>query len=81
MTSSITSYIVTNQDKLYYFGKYYKKDDLPNHINELTSLKKSTLKEKKKILKLYKSQSFVDEKFSHMFPYENWVKSSEWSGI
>ena len=81
MTSSITSYIVTNQDKLYYFGKYYKKDDLPNHVNELTSLKKNTLKEKKKILKLYKSQSFIDEKFSHMFPYENWVKSSEWSGI
>ncbi len=79
MTSSITTYVVPDKSKLYYFGHYYKKDDVANHLDELTEVKSSLLKEKNRILKLYKSQSFIDEKFGHMYPYENWVKYSEWS--
>ena len=79
MTSSITTYVVPDKSKLYYFGRYYKKDDLNNHLSELTSIKKKELKEKNRLLKLYESQYFINEKFGHMYPYENWVKASEWS--
>jgi len=33
------------------------------------------LKDKKKMLDVYKSQCFIDKKFGHMYPYENWTKA------
>lgn len=73
----MTSKIVTNiydKDNLYYFGKYYKKNDIKN-INSKNRLSNKELKSKKKMLDVYKSQNFIDDKFGHMYPYENWTKA------
>ncbi len=72
----MTSKIVTNlydKDNLYYFGKYYKKNDIKD-IKVKNKLNKKELKNKKKMLDVYKSQGFIDDKFGHMYPYENWTK-------
>lgn len=73
----MTSKIVTNlydKDNLYYFGKYYKKNDIKD-IKVKNKLNKKELKNKKKMLDVYKSQGFIDDKFGHMYPYENWTKA------
>ncbi len=73
----MTSKIVTNlydKDNLYYFGKYYKKNDIKD-IKVKNKLNNKELKNKKKMLEVYKSQGFIDDKFGHMYPYENWTKA------
>lgn len=73
----MTSKIVTNlydKDNLYYFGKYYKKNDIKS-INSKNKLSNKELKSKKKMLDVYKSQGFIDDKFGHMYPYEDWTKA------
>lgn len=73
----MTSKIVTNlydKDNLYYFGKYYKKNDIKN-ISGKNKLNNKELKNKRKMLDVYKSQGFIDDKFGHMYPYENWTKA------
>lgn len=73
----MTSKIVTNlydKDNLYYFGKYYKKNDIKD-IKVKNKLNNKELKNKKKMLDVYKSQGFIDDKFGHMYPYENWTKA------
>ncbi|WP_296876141.1 PIG-L family deacetylase [Thomasclavelia sp.] len=64
-------------DKLFYFGKYYKKS------NPLLSMMKPTydeklLKQKKELLKKYISQETVCDHLQHMFPYENWISYANW---
>ena len=73
MTSKIVSSIY-HKDNLYYFGKYYKKEDI-NKIDKENKLSNKELKDKKKMLDVYKSQGFIDKKFGHMYPYENWTKA------
>lgn len=73
MTSKIVSSIY-HKDNLYYFGKYYKKEDI-NKIDKENKLSNKELKDKKKMLYVYKSQGFIDKKFGHMYPYENWTKA------
>jgi len=78
MTSNIVTDIYGKQANLYYFGKYYKNKTLekmskPKKINS-NLLKKKT----EKMISIYKSQGFINKKFGHMYPYENWVKSTEW---
>lgn len=68
MTSRIVTDISTK--KLYYFGKYYPK----NKLKKKSMIDKDLLVEKTKMLKIYKSQSFINNKFGHMYPYEKWVK-------
>lgn len=73
MTSKIVSNLY-DKDNLYYFGKYYKKDDI-NKIDKENKLSNKALKNKKKMLDIYQSQDFIDKKFGHMYPYENWTKA------
>ncbi len=76
MTSSIVSYVTSNKDKLYYFGRYYSEEDLAKE--ELTPLKNSALKSKQNLLKLYKSANLSKSKYKHIFPYENWITYQKW---
>lgn len=73
----MTSKIVTNLydgDNLYYFGKYYSKKNIEK-IEKENKINENELINKNKMLKVYKSQSFIDNKFGHMYPYENWTKA------
>lgn len=55
--------------KLFYFGKYYSASNIGEEKAEKMS--DTLLNTKKKILKVYKSQSFIDKKFGQMYPYED----------
>lgn len=78
MTSSITTKIVSDKSKLYYFGRYHSKKNIPNFYNSMTPINDKFIKTKKDIIGLYKSQSFIQTSFDHMFAYEDWENYSEW---
>lgn len=58
--------------KIMYFGKYYKKIDLPG--TDMEQIDDGLLQQKDKIAKNYSSQAKTIEKLHHMFPYENWTE-------
>ncbi len=78
MTSQITTSIVPDKKKLYYFGHYYSKNNIVNHLNEMTPINDSLLSQKKKLISYYPSQSFIQTYFDQMFPYEDWVSYYDW---
>ena len=60
---------------LYYFGKYYSKNNIPKN---LTRISDKELEFKKKELHIYKSQkAALYKRFFHVLPYENWVLASK----
>lgn len=75
MTSKIVTSLADN-DRLYYFGKYYKKNDIPSDLNKI-SLENSKIK-KEKLIPIYQSQKSTMKVLGHMFDYENWVAKNEW---
>lgn len=64
-------------DKLYYFGKYYTKDNIKNitGLKEIESSQKISLDE---LLSVYSSQQSTIDSLRHMVYYESWVKSENW---
>ena len=78
----LTNQIVTDKCKkkallqrLYYFGHFYLKGEVPDDEPKIS---KKALKEKHKILKVYKSQKIACMKnLRHMWPYENWQSAYE----
>ena len=80
MTSKIVTDVVSNKDILYYFGKYYSKETISDHYDELVSMNKKTLDKKKKIIGMYRTQSFIQTSFDQMFPYENLIEYKDWVG-
>lgn len=78
MTSALVTDKVVDKDNLYYFGKYHSKKKIGSYINEMGTIDNELLDEKIKILKLYKSQSFIMVTFDHMFEHEDWVSYKEW---
>lgn len=60
---------------LYYFGKYYQKDQIPKN---LTRISDKELKKKMEEILIYKSQKKgIYKYFLHSLPYENWVLASK----
>ncbi len=55
----------------YFFGKYYKKKDLPEDLEGKVVNEK--LNQKYQLYKIYESQKRTIKKLSHMTPYENWI--------
>ena len=78
MSSAITTSIVEDKTKLYYFGRYHSKKNIPNYYNSMTPINDKDLKIKKDNIGLYKSQSFIQTAFDHMFAYEDWENYSQW---
>ena len=79
VTESCREYDQT--EDLFYFGKYYSKENLKKQKKNLKSsrLTQKQLDLKEQILKqIYVSQPGAYEAFHHMNPYEKWVKASEW---
>ena len=65
LTSQIVS-IKCSQQNLYYFGKYYKKNQYDA---------------KMKLINDYTSQKKVMRHLNHMMKYENWVKAKDWRSL
>lgn len=78
MTNQLVTKVADN-DVLYYFGRYHSKKTIAPYLNEMTPINDIDLKEKKRLIGIYKSQDFIQTMFDHMFAYEDWVKASDWS--
>lgn len=63
---------VKTKAKVMYFGKYYKKKNLPE--NGLEQINSELIQQKDEIAKIYSSQTKMISKLHHMFPYENWTE-------
>ena len=78
MASQFVTSLVSDKSKLYYFGHYYSKDNIAEHEDEMSSIDGKTLEKKVRIIGLYKSQSFIQTTFDHMFEHEDWLSYYEW---
>lgn len=78
MTSALTTSVVTT-DNLYYFGIYHSKKTITAYYDDMSSINDNYLSEKKKLIRYYKSQDFIQTMFDHMYSYEDWIKATEWS--
>lgn len=66
-------------NNLYYFGKFYKKNDIPKHLKRISY---NELEIKKREVSIYKSvRRIITKLFSHFFPYENWIPAKKWERI
>lgn len=79
MTNQIVTQIynesLIDENNLYYFGKYYKKDDIGKVSDSLPTISDDNYKKKVHIIEdIYKSQGFLTEKFGQMIKYEDWTK-------
>ena len=79
MTNEFVTNLAPNKDKLFYFGNYYTKANIYEYYESMTPIEDKYVKPKKQIIGLYKTQSFIQESFSHMFNYEDWIQANEWS--
>lgn len=73
----MTSNIVTSLtgDNLYYFGRYYKKDDIPSDLVKISDENMEI--KKNELIPIYASQKSTMKVLGHMFDYENWVSKDE----
>lgn len=76
MTSKIVT-MLSNKNKLMYFGKYYTKGNIPEDLPKI-STENSRVK-KEELIPIYASQGYSMDKFGHMFDYENWRTYDEWN--
>ena len=80
MTNEIVTKAYENKHsedtRLLYFGRYYKKSALPDV--SLYVMSDEMLQYKEDLLKLYESQSGTIRKLSHMNPFENWIEYEDW---
>lgn len=60
---------------LYFYGKYYTKGNLAKLDKKPDEIDSALYKKKvDNLIKIYKSQDFINDKFDQMFPYEDWIK-------
>ena len=66
-------------NNLYYFGKFYKKNNIPKNLKRISN---RDLEYKKKEVSIYKSvKKIIFKLWYHMLPYENWILASEWKNL
>lgn len=66
---------VASKDNLYYFGRYYKKNEIP--VMEKISLDYYNQK-MNDLISVYKSQPKAMKRHNHMMEYENFVQCFAW---
>ena len=63
---------------LYYFGKFYRKNEIPKFLNRIS---KKELIYKKREVHIYKSvKKTINRIWFHFLQYENWIKANQWKG-
>lgn len=78
MISRIVTNNYSSTQKLYYFGKYYKPNQIKEIKNDLIKIDDKLIEKKYQMINKYKTQSFIKKRFSHMFDYENWISYNKW---
>lgn len=79
MTSKMVTDITKEHhltEKLYYFAKYYSRKDVDANIAVKFPLKNYS-KKINEMVKVYKSQAFIETDFNHAMISENWQKYSD----
>ena len=76
MTSEIVTNL-SNKERLMYFGKYYKKENIPEDLPTISEKNKKIKREE--LIPIYASQGYSMDKFGHMFDYANWRSYDEWN--
>lgn len=77
LVTDVYRYAYKGMNRLFYFGKYYKWNELPKVQNSLIPLSKSKLERKTQIINtVYKSQDVKWDR--HMMKYENWINFQAW---
>jgi len=76
MISEMVTNDVKDKDKLYYFGKFYKKGT----VDDSPTLKEETYLKKRQMLALYKSQPACTDNgtLTYAFNHENWLQYKDW---
>lgn len=77
LVTDVYRYAYKGMNRLFYFGKYYKWNELPKVQNSLIPLSESKLERKTQIINtVYKSQDVKWDR--HMMKYENWISFQAW---
>lgn len=79
MTNHIVTYLVNKEnlvDELYYFAKYYTKDEMNLSNNARFPIQNYNQKINE-MVKLYKSQTFIQTSFGHVMSSEQWQKYTD----
>ena len=75
---STCSGLADKWNKLWFFGKFYKKGEIPAGLPQITP---EELTYKQDLLKLYvREQNSIKTYWEQMNPYENWEKATNYSG-
>ncbi|MCI9081534.1 MAG: hypothetical protein HFI70_04290 [Lachnospiraceae bacterium] len=75
VTSGFNKYYRNGSSELWYFGRYYGKDNIPG---EQIDPKLLTIKNKM-VQRYYATASGAINAFGHMIPYENWILATDWN--
>lgn len=70
---------LSDLEVLWYFGRYYTKKSIKKigYIQKISSENKKIKSER--LIPIYKSQKNAENKFKHMFDYENFVFNRKWN--
>lgn len=79
MTNKIVTkvYNKNNNGNLKYFGKYYSKKRI-NKNKGAREIPEEVYDKKMEMVDVYKSQSFIKNRFNQMYKYENLVNAEDW---
>lgn len=79
MTNKIVTkvYNKNNNGNLKYFGKYYSKKRIDKNKGA-REISEEVYDKKMEMVDVYKSQSFIKNRFNQMYKYENLVNASDW---
>lgn len=79
MTNKIVTkvYNKNNNGNLKYFGKYYSKKRIDKNKGA-REIPEEVYDKKMEMVDVYKSQSFIKNRFNQMYKYENLVNASDW---
>ncbi|MDD8049602.1 MAG: PIG-L family deacetylase [Thomasclavelia sp.] len=78
MTSKIVTNLITNKNKLFYFNKYFKRNDLLQNKRKPILNYQKTKKKVKQLYKCYPSQSKVIDHLYHIIDLEKFIPYKQW---
>lgn len=71
-------YYNTWSPNLFYFGKYYSKDQLEQNMEYIEQLPEAIAMKKKQLLNLYPSQPNSMKLYGHAYITEKWIRAIDW---
>ncbi len=81
LINTIVTTNTPNKDILYYFNTYHSKEEISNYYDTLIKLNNNFLENKYKMISIYDTHDYIEESFSHIIPYEEFISYQEWSEL